>query len=44
VQMLAANAAVADEHDAGPWRAWRLPLSMSQVAQDVLSTTGIPSS
>ena len=44
VQVLAADAAVEDAPDASRWRIWRLPLSMSQVAQDLMSTTGIPNS
>ena len=44
VQVLAADAAVEDAYDASRWRVWRLPLSMSLVAQDLMSTTGIPNS
>ena len=44
VQVLAADAAVEDAYDASRWRVWRLPLSMSQVAEDLMSTTGIPNS
>ena len=44
VQLRLANTAVSDGHDPIPWRAWPMPLSMSQVAQDLMSTTGITNS
>jgi hypothetical protein len=44
IQLRLENAAVSDAQDANLWRAWRLPLSMRQIAQDLMSTTGITNS